>query len=140
MQCWLGAPAGSQTCHEDRDLWVHCVTQPRERRDCAAQGLEPPAWHGAPCTVGRQAVAPGEQEGIRGWAEPQGEALWGAGTAAELCTGTVQPCQHGVTALLLRQGSMRHPVSPGLVQREKPVVQCFLPCTAFCDALLVTTW
>lgn len=107
----VGSPAfmGSGVCAKAPVGTAPCVwPQPWEWRDSATQGLEPPAWPGVPRRVGREAVAPGEQEGIRGFVVPRGKALWGAGTGSE-CTGTFQHCQPGVTALLLREGSMGHP-------------------------------
>lgn len=47
---------------------------PKRGGTCATQGLELPAWHSVSWRVGRQAVAPGEQEGIRGSAVSHGKA------------------------------------------------------------------
>lgn len=97
------------------------------------QGSEPPAWHGAPRRVGREAVAPGEQEGTGGFAVPRGKALRGAGTAAELRTCTFQHCQHGVTALQLRgQHEAPHFIKPCAMSETGdaifPLLHSFLWC------------
>lgn len=59
-----------------------CESQPQDSRDCAAQSLEPPAWYGGSCRMGRQTA---EQEGIKGSAVPQGKALREQGQGRALC-------------------------------------------------------